>query len=214
MTELNGIDISHWNTVTDWNDIAYNNDFIIIKCGGGDNGIYTDSMFKTNWREACKHFALRGLYWYLGGNTESEILNEVSTFIARVKEYETKWACFATLPLFIDVETKKQYNNTQISKHVRTALTTLEKAGYFAGLYTYRNFYNTRFNGFNKRFYTWIADYRNNSIDNYKNTDFGILQYGQNNIIGVSDKVDCNCMYKNPAESIRKKNLNHLKKST
>lgn len=212
MSNLKGIDISHWNSITDFCDLAYDNDFIIVKCGGGDDGIYTDSKFKTYWREACMHFKLRGLYWYVGSTTETGVINEVSSFIAQVKKFENEWACYATLPLFLDVETKTQYKNTNIQTAIRKGLTTLEKAGYFAGLYTYRNFYDTKFDkDFNKRFYTWIADYRTNAANNYAGTNFGMCQYGQSNEIGVTGKVDANVMYKNPADNIRKKSLNHLK---
>lgn len=211
---MNGIDISRWNTVKDWNKLADTNEFIIIKCGGGDDGIYTDRNFETNFRESCKHFDRRGVYWYLGGNTSANITNEINYYLTILKNMEIKYKTFSTLPVFIDAETKEQYNNPNIKELLTSALKQIEKAGYYAGLYTYRNFYDTKLQNLNKRFYTWIADYRNTAKNSYSNqNDFKILQYGQKLINGAVDgETDADIMYKDISEKIIKNGFNHLTK--
>lgn len=215
---IKGIDISKWNQVTNWNALEKSQDFVILKAGGGDNGIYIDRNFKNNIKNASRHFNKIGIYWYVGGSTKNTILKEVDYLIDLLKAVE-KQDIHITLPVFLDIETKALYNNTECQTITKIALSKLEAAGYFAGLYTYQNFFKTRFNEkFYLRFYTWIADYRKNATQtytsNYKSKSgnyFKALQYGQENVAGVQGKVDVNYMFDDPSKIIAKKKFNHIK---
>lgn len=208
---IKGVDISHWNKITDWNDLKDNADFVIVKAGGGDQGIYTDSCFLRYFREANVHFKKRGVYWYLGSTTESGIKKEIDYLITILKDVKERHGCTATLPIFIDIETQRQQATPNIQANLKAGLTQLEKAGFYAGFYTYKAFYDQRFVGLEKRFYCWIADYRNTMKSYYQThgDQFKIHQYsGSGTIGGVDGKIDLDVLYSDPSSTIVKKKLN------
>lgn len=67
MADVQGIDVSRWQGTIDW-DTTYNYaNFAIIKAGGSDEGMYTDSQFTRNRDEARRVGIARGYYYYAGG---------------------------------------------------------------------------------------------------------------------------------------------------
>lgn len=69
-----GIDISHWQTVNDWDALQNHlgdNGFIIIKAGGNENGkAYTDRKAREFVGECQKRNIKYGLYFYCGGQID------------------------------------------------------------------------------------------------------------------------------------------------
>ena len=61
-----GVDISKWQGDFDFaRAIAEDKiEFVIIKGGGGDQGLYVDPKFSRNYLQAKKHNLPVGVYWY------------------------------------------------------------------------------------------------------------------------------------------------------
>ena len=64
--EMEGIDISHHNTINDWFKINESVDFVIMKATEG--GTYKDNTFGKNWVNTKKHKMIRGAYHYFKPN--------------------------------------------------------------------------------------------------------------------------------------------------
>lgn len=67
MSKLEGIDVSRWQNVINWDQVKANKQFAIIKVGGSDQGMYTDGRAVRNVQEARRVGIPRGFYFYLGG---------------------------------------------------------------------------------------------------------------------------------------------------
>lgn len=84
MSQIKGPDISRWQGLIDWDKVKGNVDFVMIKLGGSDDGLYPDGQGVRNANEARRVGIPHGFYFFLGGvtNTADEvkhILNLISS---------------------------------------------------------------------------------------------------------------------------------------
>lgn len=66
MAEIKVADISRWQGQIDWDTFAGQVSGVVIKVGGSDGGLYTDSLFNRNRNEARRLGVPRWFYWYKG----------------------------------------------------------------------------------------------------------------------------------------------------
>lgn len=213
-----GIDISRWQGNFDF-DAALKDgvEFVIIKGGGGDDGLYVDSKFDRNYLEAKKRNLPVGVYWFSKAMSVAEAKKEAMYFVANVlegKQFE--------LPVYFDVETSAQ---AKLGKKALTDialawLNAVQSEGYWVGIYSYTSFINdylddSRLQGFAH----WVAEW--NTKCSYKGNDgvFGMWQFGgetnklrSNQIAGQT--VDQNYMLIDYPSLIKAKGLNGFKKQT
>ena len=77
---MNGIDVSKWNGVIDFEKVkSCGIDFVIIRSGFGISGI--DPCFRRNYKTARNAGLHVGTYWYSYAKTKTELQNEISAFI-------------------------------------------------------------------------------------------------------------------------------------
>jgi GH25 family lysozyme M1 (1,4-beta-N-acetylmuramidase) len=144
---MNGIDISHFQGVVDYEKLVSNQppiDFIYFKATQGVG--YTDPMLKTNVNSADAIGLKWGLYHYATLNTvnivedakaEAEYFLSVVNLLPKYK-----------LPLVLDLEDEKGATHYNLSKAdvlgwVNTFFDTLEKANHLDyALYSYTPFLN------------------------------------------------------------------------
>lgn len=67
MADIQGIDVSRWQGTIDWDTVDDHAGFAIIKAGGSDKDMYTDTQFVRNQAEARRVGIDRGYYYYAGG---------------------------------------------------------------------------------------------------------------------------------------------------
>lgn len=63
---MNGIDVSRWQGIIDWDKVKKSVDFAIIKASGGDAGLYPDGQFVRNRDEARRVGIPHGFYHFAG----------------------------------------------------------------------------------------------------------------------------------------------------
>ncbi|MCL4474213.1 MAG: glycoside hydrolase family 25 protein [Actinobacteria bacterium] len=63
-----GIDISKAQGSIDWDTLLTSTDFVIMKAGGGNIGLYPDPQFGRNQLEARRVGIARGYYYFAGGS--------------------------------------------------------------------------------------------------------------------------------------------------
>ena len=78
---VRGIDISHWQGKFDWSAAKSEGiRFAVIKGGGGDGGLYTDSAFRRNYESAKALGIPVGAYLYCGAKTVRRAREEADYF--------------------------------------------------------------------------------------------------------------------------------------
>lgn len=192
---MTGIDISKWQGNIDYSLAALDDkvNFVIIKCGGGDeNSLYEDPKF----REYYKGFKEKGLpigtYFFGGARTTERASLEADKCLQIIREYDFD------LPVFYDVEAEMidpPQNISLLSEIIDVFLTKISAAGYRAGIYASSSVFNNNINEEIKTKYDlWVAHWSSNPP---KIDDMKIWQSGTTLINGISGEVDYNTLYDN-----------------
>ena len=193
---MNGIDVSKWNDVIDFEKVkSCGIDFAIIRAGFGISGI--DPCFRRNYK-AAKNAGLHvGAYWYSYAKTKAELQNEIFAFLNAINGMQFE------MPVYWDIEEKWVINN--INYVIPTVCTALENAGYFAGYYTSASV-NLSVSDENKKRYTsWIAHW-GKKAGTYK----PMHQYSSTGeISGINGDVDLDYCTSDFPSIITKKGLNN-----
>ncbi len=186
-TKMKGIDVSYAQGDIDFQQVKDAGiDFVIIRAGWGAEKI--DDWYERNYQKATDAGLYVGAYWYCYGTTMAEIEKEADAFIKALegKQFE--------FPVYMDLEEKSQFDLSKefCSDAVRAFCGKLEKAGYFAGLYTSTSFLDSVIDDDVKKKYTlWVADWR--GYCGY-NGEYGMWQYGAGYVPGINGKTDYNVL--------------------
>lgn len=205
---IKGIDISHWNTVKDFNKVKESGiDFVIIKAGGSDAGFYTDRQFDNYYRLAKLAGLNVGAYYFVGSKFYGkEAGEEDAKRFARIlsgRRFE--------YPVYVDIEITS--TGSQKQKDATDAAIAfcryMESLGYFAGIYA------SDISGFKERlelerlqpFCKWVARYGSKKPSYVE--DYGIWQKtSTGEVPGIVGKVDIDISYIDYAKIITSKGFN------
>lgn len=122
-----GIDISMWQG--DNFDIKGTGaEFVIIKAGGSEDGIYIDSQFLNNYVTAKNLGLPVGIYWYTKALSIYKLREEISYLLEHIQGLQFE------LPIFLDLEESVIYNIAPF--YATEWLNTLPQHGYYPGIYT------------------------------------------------------------------------------
>lgn len=193
-----GIDISKWNGVIDWDKVKNAGvEFAIIRAGyrGSVTGaLVEDPNFEANIKGATASGMPVGVYFFTQAVNEVEAVEEASAVLKLVQEYELDY------PIFIDSEGAGGSGRADgLDADTRTLVCeafcrTIENAGYRAGVYASRWWYNNNLN-VNKLddYFIWLAEYRSTPLyEGYYN----MWQYtSKGQIDGIEGNVDLNIYY-------------------
>lgn len=208
MTDLNGIDLSHHNGTINWTKVS-DVEFVLIRAGYGRLAKQKDTKFEENYKGAKSAGLHIGAYWYSYAQNTAEALLEAKAFLEVIKDKKFD------MPIYFDIEETSQVKlgKSICSAIVRTFCGELEKAGYFAGVYSFNSFFETNLDDdIRKRYATWIA--RTPTNDDGKTVvkpsyDCGIHQYSfKGKISGIYGNVDLDTCYVSYPDIIRQKGLN------
>ena len=211
-----GIDISRWQGDFNFDKaMAEGVEFVIIKGGGGDDGLYVDSKFDRNYKEAKKRGLPVGTYWFSKAMSVAEAKEEAKYFVTNVlkgRQFE--------LPVYFDLETSDQarLGKKKLTDIALAWLSAVQSEGYWVGIYSYASYFtdylsDSRLQGFAH----WVAEW--NTSCSYKGNDgvLGMWQFGgetnklrSNQIAGQT--VDQNYMLIDYEPLIKAKGLNGFAK--
>lgn len=193
-----GIDVSKWNGDIDW-DKAKNAgvEFAIVRAGyrGSVTGsLVQDIYFDANMKGTAAAGIPVGVYFFTQATNEVEAVEEASAVLSWIREYEI------TYPIFIDTEGAGGSGRADgLDADMRTLVCeafcrTIENAGYQAGVYASRNWYNHNLHTEKlEDYYIWLAEYR--SVPLYQGY-YRMWQYSsKGRIDGIEGNVDMNIMY-------------------
>lgn len=150
-----GIDVSRWQGDIDWSRVAADGiTFAMIKCGGGDDGLYEDRKFKQNIQGALANGIQVGIYFYSGATDAKTAYDEASFCINLIKDYQI------TYPVAFDWELNSgDYN--EVTQACETFCNVVKSYGYQPMVYSNRNRWYSSFDGeaLANKFKVWMACY-------------------------------------------------------
>ncbi len=149
-----GIDVSRWQGDIDWSKVAADGiTFAMIKCGGGDDGLYEDRKFEQNIQGALANGIQVGIYFYSGATDAKTAYDEASFCINLIKDYQI------TYPVAFDWELDGDYNS--VTEACETFCNVIKSYGYQPMVYSNRNRWYNNFNGekLSNKFKVWMAAY-------------------------------------------------------
>lgn len=152
-----GIDISRWQKDFDIKAAQkeYGVEFVIIKAGGGDSGLYRDGKFTRNYN-LCEELGMpKGVYFFSQAMSLAEAKTEVEYFMSLIKGKRFDY------PVFMDYEGKMlgldKRTLTDIAKY---QLQTLQNNGWWSGIYTSQSHFKDHFyDNELSRWSHWVANY-------------------------------------------------------
>lgn len=198
-----GIDISYYQKKVDWS-IVSGIDFVIIRAGYGRYVHQKDSMFESHYAGAKKAGIPVGAYWYSYAMNAEEAKKEAETCIAVLSGKQFEY------PIYFDIEEQKQLSlgKKEVSAIIRAFLETVEKAGYFVGLYMSASpLSNLVEQDILKRYAVWVA-HVGVTKPSYTGS-YGMWQFTwKEKINGISGDVDGDYAYIDYPAKIKEKGLN------
>lgn len=204
-----GIDVSKHQGNIDWNKVKASGkaNFAILRAGIENS---KDVRFEEYYQGAKKNNIPVGAYWYSKAVTTAQAVQEAEDFLNAVKGKQFEY------PLYFDIEESKQFalGKTKCSEIAKAFLDTLEKAGYYAGIYASKSHLEDYLTEeVRKRYAVWVAHY-GVSQTTYSG-QFGMWQYSDKGTVsGIPDnQVDFDACYKDYPTVIKNAGLNGFAKS-
>ncbi len=205
-----GIDVSKWQGNIDWQKVKKSGvDFAILRVGytGAKSGEPTlDSKFKRNFEQCAKRGINVGAYYYSLATTTKEAQAEAQFVIKQLKGKKLQY------PVYIDTEDTRQVKLSRgaLTKVVKAFCDTIEKAGFYVGIYANKSWFGEQLNDRKLKAYDkWVAQY--NEKCEYKG-GYGVWQYtDKGKVNGIVGNVDLNECYKNYPAIMKKAKLNGYK---
>ena len=207
---LYGIDVSYCQQKIDWVKVKASGkvSFALIRAGFGKilkNQV--DDYFEENYAGCQKSGIPCGAFWYSYATSAAEARQEASVCLQVLQGKQFAY------PIYFDLEEKKQFalGKQVCSEMVEAFCSTLEQAGYYAGLYC-STFYLENYvtESVRNRYTVWCADY---SGECGYSGDYGIWQKGCGTISGINGDVDLDECYIDYPTIIKNAGLNGFAKN-
>lgn len=202
-----GIDLSTYDQNLNYATIAKQIDFAILRCGytgyGASKNKNKDVRFEEHYKGLKEQKVDLGVYYYSCASTEAEAIAEANYTLELIKGKEFSY------PIYIDVEDDHHMqglSQTALSKVVLAFCRTIEKAGYYAGVYANTYWWRSELNqALLKSVDKWVAHYGVNTPgvlgEMWQYTESGKLN-------GFSQDFDLNYCYKDYPAIIKAAGLN------
>ena len=209
--EFKGIDVSKWQGTINWSKVKNDGiDFAIIREGYGKKSpSQIDKKFKENIEGAKNAGVKVGVYHYSYAESTDDAVNEAEFCLENIRGYSLDY------PVVFDVEDKEmlKLNTRQRTDICKVFCTEIEKAGYYAMIYTNKNWLNNYLyaDELLSKYDLWLAQW---NVDK-PSYSCGIWQYSETGTVdGISGNVDLNISYNNYAEIMKNKGLNGFTSET
>lgn len=185
------IDISEHNGYVDFQQIKDAGHHVIIRCGYGDDiASQDDKQWARNISE-CERLGIpHGVYLYSYATCEAQARSEAQHALRLISGHHLQY------PVYFDSEEPGTQGMARRAAEIFCE--AMENAGYWAGIYASRSWYQSYLGGLGDRYTLWIAS--------WGSADAGIAcdmwQYTSDGVVaGSSARTDMNWCYRDfPAE--------------
>lgn len=211
------IDVSRYQGTIDWAQVVaagYKGAMLKTvstnhKLSKRADSLYIDPTFEDNYRNAKAAGLDVGVYYYTYAISRTGADKELSLLTEALRGKEL------TLPVAVDVEDNKlkQLGKQALTDLTAYALARIEAMGFYAQIYTYTSFANSRLymgGAALKPYDVWLADYTGKT----PNVTFNYNAHqhtSKGSVPGISGNVDLNVTTLNYPRIIRKKGLTRLR---
>lgn len=200
-----GIDVSQYQGIINWELVKNRIDFAILRCGyGQDIPGQDDPTFKRNADECTRLGIPFGVYLYSYATNEKDALSEAKHVLRLIKDYKMEY------PIYLDLEDPRvgRLTNEQIERNCRVWADELARNNYFPGFYASYYWWTTKLTGaLFTRYTKWIARYADElgieGFDMWQYTDKGFVE-------GINAPVDMNISYRDFPEEIKAGGFNNF----
>ena len=196
------IDVSKHNGNIDWVKVKNAGvEGAIIRAGYGRHISQKDSRFEANYSGALAAGLHVGAYWYSYADSPADAKTEAEVFLEVLKGKKFD------LPVYFDIEEQKHVKagRTMCTAMTEAFCSTVEKAGYFTGVYSFDSFFTTNlYPDISKKYTCWVA-----RIGAKPKNTHDMWQYSwKEKIKGINGETDVNNCYKDFPSIIVKAKLN------
>lgn len=199
---MKGIDVSEFNGIIDYDKVAKEVDFVIIRAGFGartklDKKAKEDKLFRRNIEGFLKVGIPVGIYYYSYALNEEEAKEEASFILSAIKDYKDR----ILFPVVIDMEDSDSYkskngfpDNKTLCNICQVACDTIGKSGYYPMIYANLDYFkNYLTEDTISKYNRWLAWWNKEAIEKVDRTKYQILQYSSiGKIDGIGSCVDMN----------------------
>lgn len=204
---MTGIDVSKHQGVIDWSKVK--TDFAILRAGFGRYTSQKDPQFERNYAGAKAVGIPVGAYWYSYAMSVEEAREEAQACLQVLKGKRFEY------PIYFDVEEGRQslLGKAALTEICEAFCDTLEKAGYFAGVYASTYWFTNKLDHARLagRYTIWLADYRAGYNKNLKRDMHQYTSSGH--VAGIPWRVDMNTCTRDFPGIIKKAGLNGFDKA-
>lgn len=208
---MKGLDISSYQNGINF-DVIKNAgiNFLILRAGftgwGTGTNYNKDNCFEDFYKQAKQYNIPVGAYWYSCANTYEKGVAEARFMYENClkgKHFE--------FPIYIDVEEDRhqKVGKTYVTRAIKGFCETLEKLGYYVGIYANLNYFNNYIDTaslymYDKWFAYWKKDLNKPS---FLYGDYGLWQNSSDGYV-AGQRVDTNIAYKDYPSIIKNAKLN------
>lgn len=202
-----GIDVSQYQGVINWELAKRHIDFVIIRCGyGQDLPGQNDRMFRRNADECTRLGIPFGVYLYSYAQNENEALSEARHVMRLIQDYQMAY------PIYLDLEDPRvgRLPNEQIERNCKVFADELQRHNYLPGFYASYYWWMNKLTGsLFSRYTRWVARYADELGENADM--FDMWQYSDNGFVeGIDGPVDLDYSYRDFPTEIKEAGLNNF----
>lgn len=135
MDRMIGVDLSHWNTITDYDAICKQYDFVILKFGGEEGSpgkLIIDPTFFERYEEFRKRGIYIGCYFFMSNKLEV-IKNSPENMVEKI--YDALNELYFNLPIFLDIENQDAALKDEITDYALQWCNCMNNYGFKTGIY-------------------------------------------------------------------------------
>ena len=194
------IDISHYQTVTDWTKVKNSVHAIILKATQGHgltstSYLFTDSKFHEYAKACIRHNIPFGAYHFFTGRTEKDAIEEADYFAKVLAPYKDR--------IMYAVCDAENYNNkwllgltkNQLSANITAFCRRMEKHGYYAAHYTTTDHIRSYIDIKRIPYPVWQAQYSNSRPQDAGDNLIAWQYTDKGKVSGIRENVDMNLGY-------------------
>ena len=185
-TIYNGIDISAWQNIIDFNEVKSDGIKIVyIKSSEGTD--YIDPYFERNYQKAKERDLYIGVYHYVRARNVEEAIQEADFFYSVIKEKELDCKLAMDFESFGSLS-KQQINNIALNFLERLKKITNMEVLVYSNTYTATNIFSKEI----AKYPLWVAQYGVSKPSSNGNWDSWVgFQYtSTGNVKGIAGNVD------------------------
>ena len=165
MSEIMGIDVSHYQGKIDWAKVkAQGKRFAIMKCQYEAQSHRADETFEYNYSECGKNGIARGVYLFVASSSIADPIGDAKALLGHLKGRTLEYGIW----LDFEANVLRSQGKEKIRELANVYGNIFQKAGYYVGIYCNQDWYNNVIHPeLKKRFDFWIARYPRNDIGEY-----------------------------------------------